>query len=276
MNSNSAFTIGKTHDICQDYAVAGVRANGEPYVIVADGCSSSPDTDIGARLLVKAAERLLCSSDCMAKDGMQEWHERAARLAMTQAKRMELNPRCVDATLLTIHVCGDQFIAACYGDGVIALQRRDGTMEVHSISFAESYPRYPGYAHQRERRMLFEARSDNIKEVIRCRLNRGDSDWHTAEKTISRNLAETFSGKVADYEFIAVMTDGLHSFAETVRGETIKRVEAVAPGRVIRELLAFKNTSGAFVQRRLNKFLSDGQKRNWQHHDDLAVGAVCF
>ena len=276
MNSNSAFTIGKTHDICQDYAVAGVRASGEPYVIVADGCSSSPDTDIGARLLVKAAERLLCSSDCLAKDGMQKWHERAARLAMTQAKRMKLNVRCVDATLLTVHVCGDQFIAACYGDGVVALQRRDGTLDVHSISFAESYPHYPGYAHQRERRILLEARNGNVKEVTSYRQQRCDGVLQLAEKTISSDVVETFSGKIADYEFVAVMTDGIHSFAETVRGETIKRIEAVAPDRVIRELLAFKNTSGAFVQRRLNRFLSECQKRNWHHHDDLTVGAVCF
>ncbi|HYO91642.1 MAG TPA: hypothetical protein VEQ40_08400, partial [Pyrinomonadaceae bacterium] len=69
MNADSAFLIGATHAVCQDYAVAGngtpderaavsnLQAN--PYVILSDGCSSSPDTDIGARLLVKAAEQVL-------------------------------------------------------------------------------------------------------------------------------------------------------------------------------------------------------------------------
>ena len=69
MNADSAFRMGSTHAVCQDYAVAsawtaaahtdGAAPPPRPYIILSDGCSSTPDTDVGARLLVKAAEPLL-------------------------------------------------------------------------------------------------------------------------------------------------------------------------------------------------------------------------
>ena len=55
MNANCAINIGSTHALCQDYALA---RNDGPYVILSDGCSSSPDTDVGSRLLVKASEKI--------------------------------------------------------------------------------------------------------------------------------------------------------------------------------------------------------------------------
>ncbi|HZS07367.1 MAG TPA: protein phosphatase 2C domain-containing protein [Blastocatellia bacterium] len=274
MNSNSAFTIGRTHDVCQDYAVAG--SSREPYVIVSDGCSSSPDTDIGSRLLARAAERLLRSAGNPAAVAMQELYEQAARKALRRARGMGLGPGCVDATLLTIHVYGDEFVAACYGDGVIALERRDGRMDVYSINFAESYPCYPAYAHQPERLRLIEERSGNVKEVAHYHRAGRDDELRLSERIVSDNCVETFSGSVADYAFVAVMTDGVHSFAEAVRTDTARRVEPVGMSRVLRELLAFKNTNGAFVQRRLNKFSGECRQRGWQHHDDLGIGAVYF
>ena len=61
MFADCAFAAGRGHDVCQDYAAAGGGAD-EPYAILADGCSTSPDTDVGARLLVKCIERPLASA----------------------------------------------------------------------------------------------------------------------------------------------------------------------------------------------------------------------
>src|SRR6476659_1428102 len=57
MNADATINIGATHALCQDYVIAKDR-----HVILSDGCSSSPDTDIGARLLVKALEQNLSKS----------------------------------------------------------------------------------------------------------------------------------------------------------------------------------------------------------------------
>ena len=49
--TDAFFSIGKTHMVCQDYARSGTTRAGHPYAIVCDGCSSSPDTDLGSRFL---------------------------------------------------------------------------------------------------------------------------------------------------------------------------------------------------------------------------------
>ncbi len=59
MSSDSFFTIGKSHDICEDYACNGVFNDEIAYVIVCDGCSSSTHTDFGSRILSKSIEKNL-------------------------------------------------------------------------------------------------------------------------------------------------------------------------------------------------------------------------
>ncbi|MBA2341621.1 MAG: protein phosphatase 2C domain-containing protein [Pyrinomonadaceae bacterium] len=274
MNAHSAFVAGNAHEVCQDYAVSGCIES-TPYVILADGCSSSPDTDTGARLLVKSAERSLRAHIKCASPFLQEEHEEAARLALRHANVLQLAPQCVDATLLTINVSGDNFFATCYGDGVVALQSRDGQLDVYSISFAEGYPRYPSYASQGERLRMFESHTSNVKEITHYTFFRGDDAIAThADTHISHDALETFTGSVKDYEFVAILSDGFHSFVELIRTETSRKTEPVRLEHFVGNLLDFKNTGGAFVRRRLNKFLSDAQKNKWQHNDDLAIGVV--
>ena len=54
---DSHYTIGKLHLCCEDYGCHGRTPL--PHVILADGCSAAPDSDVGARLLVLNARRLL-------------------------------------------------------------------------------------------------------------------------------------------------------------------------------------------------------------------------
>ena len=49
------FWAGDSHKVNQDYCLSGSKS-GLHYAIVSDGCSSSPDTDFGSRILAKAAE----------------------------------------------------------------------------------------------------------------------------------------------------------------------------------------------------------------------------
>ena len=109
MNADSTFTIGSSHQVCQDYAVAGLRndrglasqRNRLAYAVVSDGCSSSIDSDFGSRLLSKAAERLILSEDHAAPDDARLLHEAASLRALRLARKVGLDPTSVDATLLT-------------------------------------------------------------------------------------------------------------------------------------------------------------------------------
>src|SRR5829696_1533345 len=188
MNADSAFQMGSTHAVCQDYAVAGAcaaTADGagvpcRPYVILSDGCSSSPDTDTGARLLVKAAERLLRESGGPPADGLAGLHAEAARLALSWAELLGLRPQAVDATLLTAHLDGGELVVGCSGDGVVCLQTAGGALDAYVVSYPAGYPVYPSYAHQPARLRGLADAGRARKEVTRLRAASAGEPLRTA------------------------------------------------------------------------------------------------
>lgn len=262
MNADSTFIIGATHSVCQDYAVAG-----ETYAILSDGCSSSPDTDIGARLLVKAVEHILRT------DGDREpasLHENAAALALTWSRSLHLTPQVVDATLLTAHINEDRLIVMCSGDGVVVAELNDGSIDVFTISYPSGYPFYPAYLQQPER--LDALRSTGLTKVIKHFNSIADEPkeytWGDDSPT------QTFTFKTSAYKYVALVSDGIHSFLSTQQWITGKRIEPVAMTEVLRELLAFKSLHGAFVARRVKKFMKDCHRKGWQHSDDLSLAVI--
>ena len=283
MNADSAFIIGVKHAVCQDYAVAGnglmaeqtLNANSldAPYLILSDGCSSSRDTDIGARLLVKAAEQILRAYRPLANE-LAEMHKESARRALTWAALAGLPPQVVDATLLTAHVRDDELILACSGDSVIALQSWAGVLDVYAISYPSGYPLYPAYSHQPERLLASTAHGRISKEVQRFRCASAAEPLRLEETTNSVSLTEVLPVKAGDYKHAVLLSDGIHSFFTTRQTETSKMVKDIPMDQIVKELTAFKNVRGAFAGRRLKSFLKGCQSRGWQHRDDLSIGAL--
>jgi hypothetical protein len=255
MNSDAIINIGSTHAVCQDYVIAR-----NDYVILSDGCSSSPDTDIGARLLVKALDQ------CLNKNAeIDELHKDAARIALDWADTISLAPQAVDATLMSIHVKGEDMVIACSGDGVIILESQTGVLDVYAISSPSGYPFYPTYIHQPDRLAELVNNDRCTKEIKNLR---------ASNVTTTESLTVTFKLRVADYKYAAVASDGINSFSHTQQAINGKRVEPVSLSDVLDEFWSFKNSHGAFVERRLKRFRKDTQAKGWQHTDDLAIGVI--
>jgi hypothetical protein len=47
--------IGATHAVCEDYIIEGNKPF--PFIILADGCSTAKNTDMGARILCHLAKQ---------------------------------------------------------------------------------------------------------------------------------------------------------------------------------------------------------------------------
>lgn len=262
MNTDCAFWIGSTHAVCQDYVTA---TPGEACgVVLSDGCSSSPDTDIGARLLVLSAARLSPVRDDAAE---------AICAAADCAGKLGLPPNCLDATLLTIQAENGVFTVHCAGDGAVALGRHDGSSDVFIIAFEASYPLYPSYHLDDARRAQWMAQPGNRKTIQHWTLT-ADGAALEAETRQSADAAERFSGTSADYRFAAVLSDGVQSFTQTVQTETSRTTVSVPVAVVLTELLAFKSSQGQFVQRRAAAFRKECDRRGWRHSDDVSLGVV--
>jgi hypothetical protein len=280
MNADSVFHIGAAHTVCQDYALA--RAGGAdadpagpgPFAVLCDGCSSSPDTDTGARLLAKAAAQLFTRAGAPTARDTPGLHLEAARRALGWAETLGLPPQAADATLMTAHLDGDDLIVACTGDGVVCLQSRRGALDAFSISFPSGYPLYPAYARQAGRLVtLFDA-GRAVKEVKHfCSASPAEPLRLRGERG-GESLTEVFAVPAGDYVYAALFSDGIHSFHTTRRTEAGVRGEAVLFDEVLRELVSFKSPRGSFVGRRARRFLKDCQARGWRHADDLSVAAL--
>lgn len=272
MNSGCAYYIGVQHDVCQDYAVAGC-ASGRTYAIVADGCSTSPDTDVGARVLAKTAEKHVAAFAVCGDGDVERFHADVVSESSQIARCLGLSPRALDATLLTAVADGRQFAVACCGDGVVAFGRRDGTATLVEISYSGGFPGYASYTLDAGREAAFAALSTNRKIVTRIEIA-ADGSICSRAAAISPSPVELLAGSHAEHAFVAIATDGAASFLQEIRTATSASSERVALESVFPEFLAFKNTHGLFVQRRARSALRNLSKRGIRHTDDFAFAAI--
>jgi hypothetical protein len=77
-------------------------------------------------------------------------------------------------------------------------------------------------------------------------------------------------------KFVALMSDGVFSFQRRVKTPTSSTIEKVPTIEVIKELLAFKNFGGEFVQRRAQRAFEKFQKDGWENTDDVSLGVLAL
>lgn len=268
MNSDSAFYIGKTHQVCQDYAAHGISKTGMPFAIISDGCSSSPDTDFGSRLLVKSCANLFTN--------ITGWYQSDHILveAIYQAQELNLPENAIDATLLTAQKLDDEtYSISCAGDGVIAKIRKDGIIDVIQVEYPSGAPYYLSYLFAPERAVLFKEKF-GLKRIVKKYSIINDKICDLRIEEDESGSQYIFEEKVGDYVTLAVMSDGVLSFMEAVVTPTSKMSVPIPPEKILKELLAFKNYNSVFVQRRLQRFRKDCEEHGWFSTDDISLGAV--
>jgi serine/threonine protein phosphatase PrpC len=263
MNSDCAFTIGSTHKVCEDYAIANDSAD-MSFVALADGCSSSKDSDIGARILVKTVEELEVMKIDMTFSGK-------AYIANAKAvsNMMKLDQTALDATLLMARVEDGRYVMGCYGDGVTVVGYKNGKILIRSVSFLTSYPQYLSYELNPQRKNSFESVNKGAK-LETVSINGGRITSHS----VTTPIPALFRDNVDDISFIAIMSDGIHSFYEQVQTETSMTNRPVDFVTVIKDLLDIKGRKGCFVHRLFNSFKKSCATKNWHHSDDLSLAVI--
>lgn len=278
MHADSHFAIGKTHKVCQDYAASG-KAGGRAFASVSDGCSSSPDTDFGSRLLTRAAVALI-------PERLNSY--RAVQDADTWRRTLGLSHLSLDATLLALFERADGNIGlTASGDGLVAARRKDGTFEWWLIEFlpGESGRSAPGYLSYLldpfDRLKTYLTSGYSTRRVTRFVQRPGQSPEER------ENVVEPLHGQpevnpavfvyemtlvASEYDFVAVCSDGVQSFQTK---DSQGRVVPVALPLVLAEVLAIKRGEGDFITRRVNRFLTRFCEQNgWWHHDDFSMAAI--
>jgi hypothetical protein len=283
--ADSVYVIGDRHSECQDYALAGDAARGPdpspavvpaparlPIAIVCDGCSSSPSSDVGARALAWSAmhELRACPSSL---DDHQGLVARALERAEGVLARLGLPNCALHATLGIASVADGRYRASLFGDGTIAVERRDGSIELSTVEYEASCPLYPAYGRATPQAERVRTLAGNAKRVTRTTIERSSGSVTATSIAVSTYDVETCTGEASDVAYVSVASDGLTSFnlGGTRDSAAGGRVDVA---RVAAEIFAYRVPTGAFVRRRAARFLRDARKRGWEHADDVSVASI--
>lgn len=289
--SDAAFFIGKTHKVCQDYAIADNDRAALRSVWLSDGCSSSPNTDIGARLLSHGMQQRLSDYPAVIaadtaetqQTHLDELVRKNLRLAARSARDLGVPGGFLDATLLgLIHIPApqgegekDAVHAVLYGDGAVVFGRTDGTREVYHSQYPAGYPYYPAYVADKDRLASWRGVANNAHTITRTALL-ADGSVGESQTVVPESPYHLLRLPARGLRFAAVLSDGIESFQSKIGAETCSTFKSVDYLPVVQELTAFKNFKGEFVHRRLQSFLKDCVRRGWHHNDDISLAALCF
>lgn len=272
------FAIGHTHQVCQDYGIVGTSLdfpqNEAPIyvhnVTVSDGCSSSPSTDVGARVLAHTVQRL--------------WEDRhsgiSLKLMVDIAKNtlddLNLLPESLDATLMVIQESLEGCEVFVQGDGVIAARHRaTQKLECWAISYSQNAPDYPSYLADPDRHALYRAKFGGNRIIV----NADGTVYGSAPPELIGDpkavvpaipsFEKTFCRD--EYDLVLVMTDGVESFQK----KDGARLVPVPLADVLDQITDFKVYTEGFIRRRMHRFLKKFCLENgWVHSDDVTVGGI--
>ena len=261
MPTDAAFVIGTRHSVvadpCQDYARAG-----DNWVAVADGCSNGGHTDMGARIWVMAAKKMV------EEHGVELLTQPTLFLEqLLEEGRARMQDVPVLDGLATLAVGGlvdKTFHAFLQGDGCVAVALANGGLEYWEIAAPNNAPLYPQY-------MLDVQHLDQWRKMVcdvptQVRMFRYD-DGGTLQSIKTLELNEDL--------FFAKSWSTSEAYAMLVCSDGVFSVPNKTPFDVLSELFSVKDPTGAFMQRRLA-----AMQRGWARRkedsctDDLAVGGV--
>lgn len=258
MNIDTFLEIGGQHKVCEDYIVSG--NDPVPYIILSDGCSTSDNTEMGARILSLLAKQYL-KYNANELRNIDYWKlgSWVIHNAEQTARNLGLSRACLTATLIVAYYLDGNLRIMMYGDGSFITVSNMGSVEITSIDYESNAPYYLVYLIDQFRHGLYERRSPmkTTKTIY--------SDSSTINEQVAYDQPSVFNINMSLNQIVMPMSDGIDSF---LHGK-----ERISAEKIIPSFVNFKNTKGEFLKRRLNKQMKSFAKSGIHHFDDLSVGA---
>jgi len=263
MEVDSVFLKGSSHLVCEDYTRVLRKIFGGVVAVVSDGCSASPHTDFGARLIACSAANLVGAKTEKPMADEEFWRsvaKQAAELASDSCMSVE----CIDATALVLLWHEDKVSVGAMGDGWVCALHRNGALDMWHISEEHSLPGYPSYLLNTGNRKALREVSKH-KTISHYTLIEGE--LFMTEEQVDPLKPFTVEFHKAGTASVAVLSDGANSF--TYPGGNI-----MPPMVAVVELMDFKQYKGEFVKRRVLSVTKKWRKMGIGHYDDLSMAAI--
>lgn len=264
MNSDSQYLIGHSHHVCEDYALSGFY-EGLHYAIISDGCSSSQDVDIGARVLAKSAEGVIRSVYEHHYQPHYYW-DIVGKMIVSNAQKtirsLGVPDTALDSTLLFVIGYEDSpnVNMFAYGDGVFSYYDFDDKLHVIEIEYESGAPYYLSYRLDEQRRNGYNQQYPGAVGIIHYIEN------YNGELEVQNRMEEwthfelCFSAQPNGY--VSALSDG------------VKTYKGLDFPNVMKDFMGFKNSQGEFVKRRMNALKRRYDRDGLKHDDDISMASI--
>ncbi|MDD4931771.1 MAG: protein phosphatase 2C domain-containing protein [Candidatus Colwellbacteria bacterium] len=277
-NTDHYFNIGNTHlnagKPCQDYAFASVYDKAA-FAIVADGCSTGGNTDVGARIVALSTasaikDHWMINRNTTGESISSEVVLKQKIMLSGVRTTLDLKSKDMYATCAYVYISEEGGFVQVQGDGVIAIKYRNGSMKIIRFEWQGNAPFYPSYAEfGMEDFIAIQGNDLEAEAVTKSTLVLDCEGVVIEEQSDQLTLKQGISGPIiriddiSEIEFVAVFTDGATQVHETDWKDAVY------------QLMAFKNTAGEFLKRRMIRGIKDFQKDNKKGPlDDIACAVI--
>lgn len=267
MHADCFYKTGQTHRVCEDFILNGTAYDGTKFVILADGCSTREMSDVGSRILVLEAMKMIQEYG-WEFFSMSDPFLHITRNAMDYMRRVSCSVECLHATLIILGANQTTIRVEAMGDGgyfilpsKFAQKNEFYEPRYLTVSFGDNFPLYPIYLHFMnlgipESNML-------IKQAVG--LDSGETQQTEQGWNLRPSIDASFP--ISEIKFMGIFSDGLESFVD-------KKGEIIPLKEILTRLNQFKIFRGEFIQRRMKSFLKEMGKEGYIHHDDLSFGGI--
>jgi len=270
MISDSHFEIGSTHSVCQDYALHGCSSDNKMYYsIIADGCSSSKHSEIGANILCHVAKYYLTNFYSTGiinhhqLDVLRSLLEKSIYTKANEIRTMySINQSALDATLMISFMIGDNTYVYTWGDGVVIFNY-ENYVKVYDYEYTSGAPFYLSYLNN----------TQPYKDKF------GDGLLHQNTYTIE-NDEIVFERTIMSYthrlkyqsckntlKSVIIGSDGLTSYLDIDN-------KGISTTDIAKELLGYKRITGEFMKSNILFMNKRNKKNSITHYDDMSCGIV--
>lgn len=271
IHTDTFIEIGKQHKVCEDYILSGKTDEGLPYIILADGCSSSKQTDMGSRILCFLAQQYIKTK---LKKGYNLSHSIMGNWIINNAeftaKQLGLNSTALDSTLIiayqnpSLALYKESIKCHLYGDGIITYFDKTGFL-IREVKYSKNAPRYLSYNIDYRREINFIDLHQTVTTTYTSFFS-NDKNITVDNELASINKPNVFTLMLENEDCgVMIASDGLSSF--------IKNNKDIIPvDEIMEEFISYKIKKGEFLKRRAKAACNSFEKNGIHHFDDLSMG----
>ena len=271
MHADNWFTIGRPHvsagSPCEDYALSG-RIRDTWFGCISDGCGGAyAHTDVGARSLAFAFQKAL-SNPLFAGLGSAFLDDLSRTFDQTQISD-DFHDNL--ATLVGWVATAETFQVMMLGDGVVAAKNKDGSLRSWTGTWVGNAPLYLTYLQNPDELRRYR---DCFHQFCSAPFQVQTDDWD-AQGVLFSSTIETFSWDQIKTGWTMAVTrqDSPTVEAWAVYSDGVLEVGKKSLGSILKETLAFKNTEGSFVKRRMIRAATQWHKDGLDFQDDFSMAA---